>query len=221
MNRLRKYNNSYQVLITPTHRFDAGFELILGNWDDDQLKGYKINEYSTFEDAIRIASQYPDINWDQMVLWHKDIYNKLYGVLRSELLSNNFDVDLDPKLLNSHQIKNVMFDRVAIYGNRFKLGYHMNDIISFHISNPYTSVIKRLSKILLHNQSLRIVYSTNDYGIIRLVGKTDIGTQYEIVLWTSLLAQWGKWANNNKQISNQIKIKQLEQVLNKQKIVDE
>jgi hypothetical protein len=221
MNRIRRHNNKFQVIITPHHNFDSGFELMLGNWDDKQLKGYKINEYSCLEDALRVASNYPDINWDQMILWHKDIYNKLYGIIRSELLSNNVDVELDPKLLNAYQIKNIMFDRIAIYGNRFRLGYHVNDIISFHITNPYTSVLRRLSKILIHNQSLHIASSSDEYGIIRLIGKTDIGTQYEIILWTSLMAQWGKWVNNNKQISNQLKLKQLEQVLRKQKVIDE
>lgn len=220
MNRVRKYNNEYQVLITPYQRFNAGQEYMLGNWSDAQLKGFRVNKYKLWEDAMEVAFQLPDINWDQMVLFHRDIFRRLYDVIKYEIDVNNFDVEFEPKILNSFQLKEVMFNRVIAFGERFRLGYQMNDVISYHIMNPYTSNIRELSEILSVNQALRIIYKTNDKGIIRLVGKTDIGTTYEIVLWTSLTAQWAKWSFRNQELPNEIKMKQLEKIIKEQEKVD-
>jgi hypothetical protein len=221
MNRIRKYGNKYQVLITPHHRFHSGFELMLGNWTDEHLKTYQVIIFNTKEDAMIKAFQHPDINWDQMVLWHKYIFDKLTDIIKYEINVNNFnDVSLLPILLRPKHLKNIMFDRIMDQGNRFRLGYHMNDIISFHITHPYTSNIQELSTILSENQALRIIYKTQDKGIIQLVGRTDLGTTYEIVLWTTLTANWARWAQQNPQISLQIKLKELDKVIVKQKTID-
>lgn len=185
MNRIRKYKNKIQVLITPHHKFDSGFELMLGNWTDIHLKNYNVLNFNTMEDAINEALRYPDINWDQMILWHKNNFNKITEIIQYELRINNFNVEFKHRLLNSYQIKNIMFDRIMALGERFRLGYHLNDIISYHITNLFSDDIRALTEILSENQALRIIYKTNDNGIIKLVGKTDIGTTYEIVLWTT------------------------------------
>ena len=39
MNRIRKVNEHYEILITPHQRFNAGTEILLGNWTDPNLKG--------------------------------------------------------------------------------------------------------------------------------------------------------------------------------------
>jgi hypothetical protein len=221
MNRIRKYGNKYQVLVTPHHRFHSGFELMLGNWTDEHLKTYQVITFPTEEEAMKKAFQYPEINWDQMVLWHKHIFDKLNNVIKYEINVNNFDdVSLLPIILYPEHLKNMMFDRVMAHGNRFRLGYHMNDVISFHITHPYTSNIQELSAILSENQALRIIYKTNDKGIIRLVGRTDLGTTYEIVLWTTLTANWARWAQKNPQISLNTKLKELDKVIVKQKTID-
>ena len=220
MNRVRQYDNKFQVLITPHHIYHSGFELMLGNWTDAHLKNYRIDTFNSWEEAIEKAYQFPDINWDQMVLWHKDIFSKLYGIIKYEININNFNVEFEPKLLNSYQLKDVMFNRIMIFGERFRLGYHMNDIISFHIINPFTSNLEELAEIFSVNQALRIVYKTNDKGIIRLVGKTDIGTFYEIVLWPTIISHWAKWAYANPNVPEIIKVKQLEKTVEKQRKMD-
>lgn len=220
MNRVRKHGNKFQVLITPHHIYHAGFELMLGNWTDTHLKNYRIETFDSWEDAMDRAYQYPDINWDQMILWHKDIFSKLHGIIKYELDVNNFKVEYEPKLLNPYQAKNLMFDRVMMFGNRFRLGYHMNDIISFHIINPFSSNLKEIGHILSTNDALRIIYKTIDNEVIRLVGKTDIGTTYEIVLWPTLISQWAKWGYDNPQIPENIKIIQLKKTVEQQKKLD-
>ena len=219
MNRIRRYGNKYQVLITPHHRFDSGFELMLGNWTDQHLKSYQIVTYNTMEDAMGKAFQYPDINWDQMVLWHRNIFSKLYEIIKYEISVNNFnDVDLNPILQKPSDLKNLMFDRVMIYGDRFKLGYHMNDIITFHIIDPSLERMEELSSILSENQALRVFYKTTDKSIIRLIGKTDLGTTYEIVLWTTFTAKWARWARNNPYIPMEKKLEELNAILKNTKL---
>ena len=146
MNRVREYNGKYQVLITPHHRFDAGFELMLGNWTDENLSGFRVEIYNSWEDAMDRAYQMPDINWDQLSLWHKDIFAKLYQIIKYEIQVNNINVEISPKLLNPRQIKELMFNRVISFGERFRLGYHMNDIISFHVNMSIFISFRRISR---------------------------------------------------------------------------
>jgi hypothetical protein len=220
MNRVRKIGDEYQVLLTPHQRFHSGIELMLGNWTDPHLENYYVETYKSWEDAMARAYNFPDINWDQLILYHKDIYSKLFEIIRYEIDVNNFDMTLKPILLNSHQVKNLMFDRVADFGKRFRLIYHMNDIISFRISNPYTANLKDLAEILSVNQALRIMYTSNDNGVIRLVGKTDLGTSYEIILAPSLVDNWEKWATKNYHLPEDDKMKKLRDVLKQQKEID-
>jgi hypothetical protein len=221
MNRVRQYGNKFQVLITPHHRFHVGFELMLGNWTDPHLSNFRVETYNSWEDAMDRAYQFPDANWDQLVLYHKDIFAKIYDVIKYEISVNNLDVSIQPRLLNSYQIKNVMFDRVVGFGERFRLAYNMNDIISFRITNPYTANLEELAEIFSVNQALRIMFKTQEDGVIKLVGKTDIGTTYEIILWSTLVAQWGKWAEKNIDLPSEVKTKKLKEVLEKQKIIDQ
>jgi len=220
MNRIRRYDNKFQVLITPHHRFDAGFELMLGNWTDPLLKGYKIINFDTMEKALEKAFQLPDINWDQMVLWHKDIYSKLYRCIKYELNVNNIPANLQPKILNSHQLKNIMFERVMALGDRFKLGYNMNDIISYHIISVYTITLKEINDILKLNQELRIIYSNYENGIMKLIGQTDLGSHYEILLYTPLIANLMRWIEQNPNVPKQKQIIELNKVLKRQDSID-
>jgi hypothetical protein len=224
MNRVRQYGNKFQVLITPHHRFHTGIELMLGNWTDPHLVNFRVETYNSWEDAMDRAYQFPDINWDQLVLYHKDIFAKIFDVIKYEISVNNFDVSnyfIEPRLLNSYQIKDIMFDRVIGFGERFRLAYNMNDIISFRITNPYTVNLEELAEIFSVNQALRINFKTQEDGVIKLVGKTDIGTTYEIILWPTLVAQWGKWAEKNMDLSSEIKMKKLKEILEQQKVIDQ
>jgi hypothetical protein len=222
MNRIRKLGDQYQVLLTPHHRFHSGIELMLGNWTDKHLGNYYVETYRTMEDAMQRSYNFPDVNWDQLVIYHKDIYAKLFEIIRYEIDVNNLDMTLEPIILNSYQTKNLMFDRIIEHGERFRPIYHMNDIISFHITNPYSANLNELAEILSTNQQLRIQHKTRDFsGAIKLVGKTDIGTSYEIILSSSLVANWKKWAMKNPQIPDNIKMDKLKTIVKQQKTIDQ
>lgn len=194
MNRIRKYKHKLQVLITPHHRFDPGFELMLGAWTDDHLRNYHIMEFIDMDDALEEAFNYPDIDWEKMVLFHKDIYVKLYKIIKSELQDNDFITEFEPQIMTANQIKETMFNRVMKLGKRFKLNYNLNDIIGYHIINPWGKNLREIYKILKNNRNLRIVRHEFDNGVIRAIGETDIGTNYEIVLWPTLIAHWARWS---------------------------
>lgn len=220
MNRIRKYKNKYQVLITPYHSFDPGFELMLGSWSDDQLRNYSIKEFSSMEDAMAESFDHPDINWEKMVIFHKDIYANLYKIIKSELEEHAFIVEFEPKIMTPHQVKNIMFDRVMKMGKRFRLDYNLNDVIGFHIINPWGKNLRDIYGILKNNSNLRIARHEYEFGIIRMIGVTSIGSNYEIVLWPTLVSQWAKWSAKHPELSEQAKDQSLKDILVAQQNVE-
>ena len=44
---------------------------------------------------------------------------------------------------------------------------------------------------------LRIFRTTVDKGVVRMIGKTDIKTTFEIILWPTLVSHWAKWAQTH------------------------
>ncbi len=221
MNRIRKYDDKYQVIITPSHRFHTGVELLLGGWTDPSLKNYKILEFPTMNDALVEAYKHPDIDWFKLSLMHKDIFYNLKNKIRSVLDDNNFIVDFYPQLKTPEQIKDIMFDRVMYFGKRFTLTSNLNDICVFHIVNPYYANLDLIHKALVNTKCLRITKKIIHQGVIHLVGETDLGTSYEICLWTSLIFNWAKWASNNPKLSQETKENTLNQVIESQKKVDD
>jgi flagellar biogenesis protein FliO len=62
----------------------------------------------------------------------------------------------------------------------------MTDIISFNVRVSNENLALIIAKILSSNQLLRILYGTNgkfnNKQCIKIVGQTDIGTTYEIII---------------------------------------
>ena len=75
-----------------------------------------------------------------------------------------------------------MFDRVMALDDKFRLIYHMSDIISFTLSGSRGVDRRVLSKIFSENQALRILYKMCGKNEIGLVGQTDLGLTYTINL---------------------------------------
>lgn len=184
MNRLRKINNKYEILIIPQLLYQPGLELMLGNWIDKNFNCFKIKQYNDAQTAINMSCKYSEINFDQLVLFHKEIYNKLYELVVKELEQINEKIILTPQLLDSYSVRNNFFNRVKLLGDDFRLLYHMTDIISFDINVKNKILAILVAKILSSNQSLRIIYKI-DTKYIKLVGQTDIGTTYEINIYYS------------------------------------
>jgi hypothetical protein len=222
MNRIRKYNGKYELLFTPHQRFNTNsWEYMLGNWTDDNLRNYKVIEYDSYNDALAEAMTMVDIDWSKMVSIHVDQMQEFDKIIRSDIDANKFSAEIHPRLMNSTLLKNTMFNRVKIGGERFRLNYNLNDIISFHIVNPWSINCRRIADILLNNIDLRLFKQYNDNGVIHLIGKTGTaGSTYEIVIWPSLIYNWAKWSATNPQVSNTVKDSALKRVLESQQKVD-
>lgn len=198
MNRIRKVNNKYQVLITPGNNLAPDNPILFGNWTDNSLRGFYVLTFDTLGDAQVEAYKYPDIDWYRIIVNHEYIFNRLKTVI-SDILSE-FNVDFRAKLQDPETFKNLMFDRVLKGGERFNLRYGFNDIISFTIINPWTEVLKNISQKLethkghLYLDELRLKdKKVIDKKIIALYGTTEIGTIYEIKLIPTVLHQWSEW----------------------------
>jgi hypothetical protein len=172
------------------------------------------------EDALDEAYNYPDLDWARLSAFHKDIYVDLYKKIKFELDSSNFIYDFEPVLLSGEKIKEFIFNRVENYGEQFTLFNNLNDVVSYHIINPWTKNLKEMAKLLSKNKCLRIVLQDESNGIIKLIGETDISTNYEIVLWPTILSQWSKWVTANSNVPEKTKMLALKDAQKNQQSVD-
>jgi hypothetical protein len=202
MNRIRQVDNVYQVLITPNFKISPDSSILVGNWQDENLRNFYILEFQSLNDAQYEALKYPDIDWYHLFVNHQHICKRLEMTIKEILADRGFNADLRTKLLRPEELKQTFMDRVANGGERFNLRHHMNDIISFTIVNPWSNNLHNISRALetfrehldrddLRLRSKKIV----DGKIICLYGFTDIGTVYEIKLIPTLLDQWAQWFN--------------------------
>jgi len=199
MNRIRKVEDKYQVLITPDTSYFDSTEHLKGNWTDENFRNYYINEYDNLGDAQIEALKYPNIDWDKLVLSNENNYYDIKKYLKEKLDKLNYVIDFYPRILSGEETKEIFFNRVMYYGKRFTLKYQMNDIICFHIVNPYTSNLEEIGDILCKDYNLHIQKKYKNH-IIQLIGKTSQNITYEICLWPSLIYNWAKWVDNNKKL---------------------
>jgi len=220
MNRVRKINeNEWQVLITPGFTTNSGYEILRGTWyafDDDYLKGYKILTFKSLSEAQCEAFRHPDIDWDQLVLLHENVFIDLKKIIGEIIKDGQFNVEFEGRLMDSLKLKNCVFDRVLKYGDRFSVSYQMNDIVSFNLVNPWNKILQEISYRLISDDRLRLKKKVTVNGVIYLIGETDVGTTYEIVLWPTLLYQWAKWVKMRQIKDNNVKKTTLQKCLKEQ-----
>lgn len=220
MNRIRKYKNYWQVLYTPCWIYSPSFEILRGFWDDDKLRNYYIREFETLSDAQCEAFKMPDIEWIRMVVMHKDAFHDLKDIIKKIIYGNNYIVDFEATFMDPDMAKESMFNRVMNNGRRFTLVNNMNDIISYHIVNPWSKNVNEIANVLQNDSRLRIIKRFTNNGVIHLVGKTEIGTTYEIGIWPTLLSQWAKWVRDNPNVNIEVKRDTLNKSLEMQKKLD-
>ena len=202
MNRIRKVDNAYQVLITPDIKISPDSALLIGNWEDESLRNFYVLQFESLNDAQAEALKYPDLDWYKIVLNHKYIFGRLQESIQQILDENKFSVEFKATLMDPDTFKNTMMDRVVRGGERFNMRYGMSDLISFTIINPWSNNLHNISKQIenyrtyLFRDDLRLrSKKVVDGYIICLYGITEFGTVYEIKLIPSLLYQWGEWYN--------------------------
>lgn len=209
MNRIRKFNDIYQVLITPNIKFSPDSSILVGNWDDENLKNYYILNFNSLNEAQAEAFKHPDINWQRFVINHEHIYKALHNEVKEVLDKYNIEAQLKSKLMTAEEFKNIIFNRVMSHGDRFNLRFDYTDIICITIINPWTEVLHKISQKLenhrdhLYLDTLRIRQKKIiDGKIIILYGITEFGSIYQIKLVPTLLHQWGEWFKNKSYDSN-------------------
>lgn len=224
MNRIRKFGDKYQVLITPALINNAGFESLIDNWYDATFRTFSIEEYELLNDAQTRALQFPDLNWYKLMTIHVENFKKLKTEIKKVLDDHGYIVEFHATLQSPEMLKENMFDRVANMGRRFTLVLAYNDIITFDIISPYGSVLQSVSDICQREKCLRIIFEKpmreGDY-VRYLVGKTQIGTCYEIRLFPTLFYNFAKWIQQNGKLNKHAIEFEYKKVQNKQKLLDE
>jgi hypothetical protein len=220
MNRIRKHGNKFQVLITPTQMYNPQFEILVGGWTDEYLRNFYIAEYDTMGEAQCEAFKHPDIDWEKMVLMQKNAFHDIKNLLQENINKHKFIVDFIPQYMDQYAIKNNMFNRVMQHGNRFTLAYHMNDVISYHIISPWSKNLLEIADKLNADPKLKLFKRYNSNGVIHLIGKTDLGTTYEIGLWPTIISQWARWVQEHPNVSQETKKQTFQEAVSKQSEID-
>jgi hypothetical protein len=219
MNRIRVINNTFQVLETPNLVYDGDMGLLVGGWNDPTLRGFCVKEFNTLEEAQCVAFRQSDINWYKLVSMHVDAYHLICKKVESVLAKHKFIYNIDKRLANPDDLKDITFDRVIKLGKRFSLTYDMNDIINITISNPWTENLREMANILKRALGMSRIDIVNG-KIFHLIGKTDLGTTYEIKLWPTVVHNWAKWQNINCSKDNMAIKKMFEDVMKLQETID-
>jgi len=202
MNRIRKVNNTFQVLASPYLRLSPDVPLFIGNLDDPNMVHYYILEFNTMSDALAEAYTYPDINWVKIIDNQTHIFIRLRTTIQSIIDKHHFNVEFKPVLLDGNTLKNNVFDRISRGGDIGEFRFENRDVIEFNIINPWTSNLKYMADILvnyrehLFRDDLRLKTKKVISGkIIYIYGYTELGTMYKIKLMPTLLYQWIEWYN--------------------------
>ncbi len=195
MNRIRRSNNNFQVLCIPHQKFNVGFEFILGAWNTTAPENIQIKIFDNYADAENEAENGPDINWEQLVDFHKDSFNdikhKLYLTQRQINMSTNFKATL----LSPEKLKNAMFERTfnKSFGKIFGSLSETNCTFFFRVTNPWYENVIAIAKYIINIPELRIFQHKSEHKIVSLIGRTDIGTIYEILIMPDLLSHLMDW----------------------------
>jgi hypothetical protein len=220
MERIRKFGNKYQVLITPHQDFNNSMEIMLGGWDTEDLRDYEIRTYDSMNQAQCIAFRHPPIDWNKLVSIHKDAFYDIDIILKDIIAKQKYIVEYEKKIMTGDEVKNIMFNRVITSGKRFNLSYNLNDVIGFHIINPWTKNLWEISEKLSNIPQLQIKKKFMNDGIIKLIGLTDFGTTYEITLWPTLLSNWARWIYKHPNLLPQTKKDSYKQIKVLQQLTD-
>ena len=213
MNRIRKVNNTYQVLVNQNYRTNPSIELTLGSLlAEEYLRDYELVEFDNISDAMKLAFNLPAISFKKIVSDCIDSYKILDKEITNTLSS--LIITYYPHLLSPEELKTAIFDRVGILGQRFTL-YNFNDVIAFDIVVNYCTEVNKISNLLKLNKKLRIMRIEKTRTHTKLIGLTENNITYEIRLWVHKVYDFMRWIYyNNKNINDYLI--QLKELINKE-----
>ncbi len=223
MNRINRYtiNNKqyFDVLITPNYTSNPSFELVLGNWLDEDFNLYYVITTNSLQEAMNISWKYPDIDWERLVNMYKDNYIKLNNTLSIYLKRLNIPVIYESHILTPNEAKQIFFKRVKNHNKRFTVYYDMNDVISFDVIVPYAKTANIIKNELIQVPELNIKKIIKTQSHIKLIGYTEFNTTYEIRIWLTLYHNFFKWLYmNNLKLDKYID--NYKKIINQQNILD-
>ena len=197
MNRIQEFNGQFQVLISGTT------EDFLGRLSRFSVSNTYLENYNTLEEAQIKSFSLPDLNWFTIVNYHKHEYKRLTNDIKEIINTENITILFENKLKTPEELKESVFNRLNHYKNEFILDDNINDIISFHISNPWTENIIKLSNLFQKNNKLNIKFVKNkDNKIFNLIGINNNNTSYSIYLYPSVIYKFIRLSMNKKDKSN-------------------
>lgn len=194
MNRIRKQNDEYQVIISPS------MDYMLGQWTDFHVGKFSIEKYGTLGEAQIRAYDLSDIDWNRLVEIHQLDYKALANILKKTLDKDGYIYDFYPHLKTPDELKNHFFDSVLLAQEadvEFNIPTFINDVITFTIVNPWTKNLIEMANVIKYVNKLNIQRIEKQNGVIFIYGKTSANTFYKIELWTSILYQAKQWHSKN------------------------
>lgn len=195
MNRIRKVGNHYQVLITPHNSTEAESEYLLSQWTSEEVNNYDVKLFYTFDTAQHEASKYPNINWKFFYLHYVDQYHflkaNIYEAIKTfSIYSDHAFIDILTKyeiklmylMMSENEIKNNFFNRVSEKKNLFRPVYDFSDILIFKIICKSDLQANQIKKIISFHKVFKIIKSWSSQTSTTLIGKTPIGSTYQIII---------------------------------------
>ena len=190
MNRIRKSEGKYQVLISPRNDI---VKVLFERWISN-LPSMTIEVFDNIDDAQVEAFSMPDINWAMLIKDHQSELERLKKLVNKSIKTRDIKIELKARLKSPGSLKNKVFNEVLSYRNRLATDI-IDDIVGIRIVNPWTKNLVDLAEALEKTPDLKIFEKSMDKKekILTLHGRTILGTVYEIQLMSPLMEQWYNW----------------------------
>ena len=198
MNRVRQFGNKYQVLIPLIYNKGTYYnDILLNDTLDSTFSNNGLKEFPTLSSAQEEAYLYSDINWNNLIIDHIEIFKNLKLIIEKILNYNNIIADIKCNFVTSEKLKNSYFNKIIIYKNYGQLANEMISIINFDIINPWSSKLVYIADFLKKEKQLKIINELYSNNIIYLFCITDLGTPYKIRLIPSIIENFLHFLEKN------------------------
>lgn len=178
LNRIYKFGDKYYLLYSNRSNAYNETDIIMGNWNDPNLYGYfNLLPYNSLNEVSNNSKGMSNIFWDQIVLWHSEIYRELKKNVEKSLGG----CDISSFLLDSRSLKRTFFHKLMIKKDKFNLLFDLSDIITFKIickKDLFNDIVAMIS----NNYFFNIKYKKQYPQYMEFIGITSLGTSYKILL---------------------------------------
>lgn len=206
MNRIRKHNGIYQVLMTNDLNNGYDSTVMMNKFSDYDISRFYIVDFTNMNDALYASLQLQDIDWEKVAINHSYIYKRLCNTIQEIIRTNKLQCNIVCEMLSGDQLKHVMFNRVMGLSN---IIYENLSLITITIHANWTqqleTIIKYLETYTYHfkRDDLRLKTKKKiDDKIYVLYGQTELGTTYNIKLMPSLIYNFVENVKTNKETIN-------------------